>query len=215
MNLHKYLIACAACLTAMPANAAIFSFQFAFPYGGIADIPGSVGLASNSFVTTQVSVAGSRLSLYRLRQTNSDHLAPSALPAGTDVDLVLGSNRFDIQDQPFDLAGQLVSTFDYAGGFLGSLGLVFNDGGDVYTYYADLPFEFYVDASADYSGIGPWTGTSDVIYFTLPDNQGHDSGLYRLQAAIPEPAGWAMMIVGFGLLGSAVRRREKIHVTFG
>ncbi len=31
---------------------------------------------------------------------------------------------------------------------------------------------------------------------------------------VPEPAAWAMMLAGFGLVGSAMRRREKVAVTF-
>lgn len=32
--------------------------------------------------------------------------------------------------------------------------------------------------------------------------------------AVPEPAAWAMMLAGFGLVGSAMRRRSKVAVTF-
>ena len=35
-----------------------------------------------------------------------------------------------------------------------------------------------------------------------------------LNGAVPEPATWAMMIGGFGLLGAAARRRTKTTVTF-
>lgn len=37
-----------------------------------------------------------------------------------------------------------------------------------------------------------------------------------VQAAVPEPAAWAMMVAGFGLLGWTVRRRQKVtaSVTF-
>jgi hypothetical protein len=31
---------------------------------------------------------------------------------------------------------------------------------------------------------------------------------------VPEPAAWAMMLAGFGLVGAAMRRREKVAVTF-
>ena len=31
---------------------------------------------------------------------------------------------------------------------------------------------------------------------------------------VPEPAAWAMMLAGFGLVGGAMRRREKMAVTF-
>ncbi len=34
-------------------------------------------------------------------------------------------------------------------------------------------------------------------------------------AAVPEPASWAMFIGGFGLVGSAMRRRQRTNVSFG
>lgn len=198
-------------LCASPASAAIFSFEFAFPFTGLPELPGSTELASNQFVTTEVTVGSpTQLSLYRLRQTNSGNLVPGLAPPGADVDLVLGSNRFEVDDRAFDLTGDLVATFTYSGGMKNKLGLVFNDGGgDVVTYYAFLPFRFYVEATATYDGIGPYTGTSNVIYFTLPGN----TGLYRLQAAVPEPATWAMMIAGLGLAGAGVRVRSRRAVS--
>lgn len=33
-------------------------------------------------------------------------------------------------------------------------------------------------------------------------------------AAVPEPATWAMMIAGFGLVGASMRRRQKVSVTY-
>ena len=33
---------------------------------------------------------------------------------------------------------------------------------------------------------------------------------FALTAAVPEPATWAMMMIGFGLVGSAMRRRQKV-----
>ncbi|MBT9472342.1 MAG: PEPxxWA-CTERM sorting domain-containing protein [Phenylobacterium sp.] len=32
-----------------------------------------------------------------------------------------------------------------------------------------------------------------------------------VSSAVPEPATWAMMIMGFGLVGSAMRRRQALH----
>jgi hypothetical protein len=33
-------------------------------------------------------------------------------------------------------------------------------------------------------------------------------------AAVPEPATWAMLIAGFGFVGAAARRRRNVAVTY-
>lgn len=37
---------------------------------------------------------------------------------------------------------------------------------------------------------------------------------FRNVGGVPEPAAWAMMLAGFGLVGSAMRRRSNVAVTF-
>ena len=34
------------------------------------------------------------------------------------------------------------------------------------------------------------------------------------QGGVPEPATWAMMVIGFGAVGLAARRRDKVRVRF-
>jgi hypothetical protein len=52
----------------------------------------------------------------------------------------------------------------------------------------------------------PTPGGSNTPVFTL--------GSVDVPAAIPEPATWAMMIGGFGLIGMASRRRTRTQVTY-
>jgi hypothetical protein len=35
-----------------------------------------------------------------------------------------------------------------------------------------------------------------------------------VRGAVPEPAAWALMIAGFGLVGASMRRRTKVAVTY-
>ncbi len=56
---------------------------------------------------------------------------------------------------------------------------------------------------------GFFWGTNDGKKFG-----GHVDATFTLtQSAIPEPATWAMMITGFGLVGAAMRRRQRAVVT--
>lgn len=66
------------------------------------------------------------------------------------------------------------------------------------------------------------TGTSGLLAFKTSDNSAdNDSGLDHVRiigeqaAAVPEPASWAMMLGGFGLVGGAMRSRRKAVASFG
>jgi PEP-CTERM motif len=57
--------------------------------------------------------------------------------------------------------------------------------------------------------------TLDVVVRNFRQNGGNPSGL-RVEftssdvSAVPEPASWAMLIAGFGLVGAASRRRRQV-----
>ena len=52
-------------------------------------------------------------------------------------------------------------------------------------------------------------GTGTLLSFNVdPFTDNVDGILDNVTAAVPEPASWAMMIVGFGLIGAALRRRS-------
>ena len=57
-------------------------------------------------------------------------------------------------------------------------------------------------------GNGHSAGDTQKIYFTA-GLSGESHGLFGALSAAPEPAGWAMMIVGFGLAGVALRGRGR------
>ena len=62
-------------------------------------------------------------------------------------------------------------------------------------------------------------GSADIASLTLSNGfiiARDFSVLAEPNGAVPEPASWALMIAGFGLVGSAMRRRrETVRVSFG
>ncbi len=57
-------------------------------------------------------------------------------------------------------------------------------------------------------GNGAAGGSLDTLYFTAgPNKESH--GLFGSLTAVPEPATWAMMLVGFAGLASAAYRRSR------
>ena len=41
-----------------------------------------------------------------------------------------------------------------------------------------------------------------------------DGQFYQPPAAVPEPSSWAMAIIGFGIIGTAMRKRQRARVSF-
>ena len=79
-------------------------------------------------------------------------------------------------------------------------------------------------ADATISGSGVWKQVTEnftvgagganatfSIYDTNPVGEGNDFGLddIRLTGGVPEPASWALMVLGFGGLGAALRSRRR------
>jgi hypothetical protein len=128
------------------------------------------------------------------------------------------TNRFTsgaITGQEFDAnhfaAPILIGSGNYAAGALlaqfttSGNGLVATPGSDGFGIF--LPKNAY----------GSYNST--VLYFGFDDqinniDDNHDDFIVRATiSAVPEPATWAMMIGGFGLVGGALRRRKAITAT--
>lgn len=74
---------------------------------------------------------------------------------------------------------------------------------------------YYSTAAQSFANSGNFTGSftlgnaSSVTFFIYDDFLGDNSGGVSLAvAAVPEPAAWMMMIMGFGAIGGLLRRRR-------
>jgi hypothetical protein len=80
-----------------------------------------------------------------------------------------------------------------------------------HTSTGDVPFQFFVPQETFAAGASledgfyqSSDGQASLISFTLPNE--------FAAAAAPEPASWLMMILGFGLVGGAMRKRKRIPI---
>ena len=68
-------------------------------------------------------------------------------------------------------------------------------------------FSFLVNAGDEY---GFYVDTTDNVY-----GRGNIAVMSNaFAAAVPEPATWAMMFLGFGMIGAAVRYRRRANIVF-
>jgi hypothetical protein len=105
-----------------------------------------------------------------------------------------------------------VARFDAASAFIGTSGQITVTGirGDS----SEVQQVFSVtDQFATYNLSNSFTNLAAIRFAEIDINDFRDQGLAldnitSVGAAVPEPASWAMLITGFGLVGAATRRRR-------
>ncbi len=128
----------------------------------------------------------------------------SAAYTNNDNDPVTGTTLFVI-----DSRNDVLATQNAATGVLTRIGaLGVNVGGrtsfDI-TSFGGNNYGYAQNADAFYS-VNLGTGALTQIGHT-------DRNLFALTAAVPEPATWAMLIIGFGMVGAISRNRNRTGVT--
>jgi hypothetical protein len=74
--------------------------------------------------------------------------------------------------------------------------------------YSDTPTNWGLGFSTARGFGNNRNGFTDYVFsFGIAPNSGADAG------AVPEPASWAMMIAGFGMLGAVARRRQRTSLS--
>lgn len=88
-------------------------------------------------------------------------------------------------------------------------------------FTASLPRRNSRDYGIDFEHSGQCCGTTFYTmtprgYYDLFDNAAGVGYTItaRFTAFVPEPATWAMLILGFGMIGHVMRRRQKVQVTY-
>ena len=180
--------------------------------------------------TTSVIVSGLAgnitnltLSLNGLSHTYPDDLVFGLLNDDTGIGFVFmsgagGSTAVSNVNLTFSDAAsdQLPESFGGGGAITSGTWLPSNFGQYEFTSFTN------VDSFAGFNGLsanGSWTLYIDDVF---PADGGSVNGGWALTfttdaggtGAVPEPATWAMMIAGFGMIGAGMRRQRKTKVVF-
>jgi len=109
-----------------------------------------------------------------------------------------------------DPARDIVDAWGIDSAFNFSDGFVYQDTSGAFV--TDGVF-FLVDG---FGGIGMWPGASSLYdgFYSEVGVKGATLSFAPSATAVPEPASWAMMLLGFGTLGVAVRRLQSVRVRF-
>ncbi len=81
-----------------------------------------------------------------------------------------------------------------------------SDGKEHFYFQPGYPGGDYGIPSGSYIGVEDLNGGGDFNYT--------DMQFIVRTGALPEPATWAMLILGFGVVGGAMRRRQRVRVHF-
>jgi uncharacterized protein (TIGR03118 family) len=93
-----------------------------------------------------------------------------------------------------------INAFASDGTYLGML----MEGSDPF----NVPYLWALETRASGSGFD-----SSAVFFTAGIGD-EEHGLFGQLNSVPEPASWAMMLMGFGAVGLAMRRRKRTELTF-
>jgi hypothetical protein len=140
---------------------------------------------------------------------------PNAAGFSAELRLGIGYSCCGFQSSTVDVNGTRIT--NNAGnlddGFLGN-GALITVGGNDDPFSGHLPS---YDNDKERYNLVPYIGQGDTTIRVNTSNPSLDDNIFLAAfiineglVTVPEPATWAMMIVGFGLVGFATRRRERM-----
>jgi hypothetical protein len=227
MRISTLLAATAALAITTSASAAVTITTYAANNGSIAIDPGFGSLGQTLFADFETTPAGlsGDWSILAAPGVSGVAAAPSGTPTGAKFLTV-----------PNSLPG--TATFDMAGSgkgftevsfYWGSIDAgnwnkleVLGVGGSVLATLTGDQLPAPTVANGGQSGFNSnlrvnfaTTDAGGITGFRYSANQfAFETDTYAVGAAVPEPATWGLMILGFGMIGAAMRRRQKVSVTY-
>lgn len=195
--LKKFLLvtsAVAAIAVISPANAAVVIVNSAAnSSAGVTGASSGLTLTSGQIFTVSSSLTDLWSAGALPRWSNANGLTGPLLATGSDesgqaAGILIGSN--------FGLLNQHGITAPF-GSLVGEIGGV------------------YQFLGANFNGSAWASGNLNLFYWDSNSGDNTESIAFDV-AAVPEPTTWALMMLGFALMGAAMRRRQQnVNVSFG
>lgn len=204
MNTFAKLVLTAAAFTALPASAAVTIGGFTLDsgtFGGQNGVHSTGSQGPSPTITGIVNQEGSGV----LFSTTSGNLSIT----GGGLATIQGDPLIENLKVQFEHAWDKV-TFAFAGD-TGSFGLTVN-GTALFAGAACNNFCNYDGSNTQFTLNG--AGINTLAFTFTPGISSAKQFRVDGVSAVPEPAAWGMMLVGFGAIGSAMRRRRVMRPSF-
>ena len=143
-----------------------------------------------------------------------------ATGAGDTLSQVLNTVAGDTYAVSFQLATQGNGDFGPANSFLATIGgltilkannavpSVYGSGQSAFSVFSYYPYTFTATGS---STLLQFTYNNQPGYFDLDNVSVNGTPGVSVGGAVPEPATWALMLVGFGMVGAGMRQRKLVR----
>lgn len=159
-------------------------------------------LNSSSGGTPKATVALTAGQALTISVAPTDLWSAGALPRWSNANGLTGNQFATGTDESGEAAGTLIGT---------SFGLWPQNGFSApYGALVGRIGSAYQLIGTSFNGAAWGTGTLDLFYWDSNNDDNFQSITASISAAVPEPASWAMLIAGFGLVGAAARRRTAV-----
>lgn len=185
MKIWKMAAVAATALAALPASAATF----------VVDAQNN----SSSGGTALSTIALTAGQVFKVSSSLNDLWSAGALPRFSDANGLIADRFATAADDSGQPVGTQIGTNFGAYSQFGHTSVFGKLVGRINGVYQDV--------GANFQGAAWQTGNLELFYWDSnnDDNTGQIS--FNI-SAIPEPASWAFMIAGFGIVGAAARRRQ-------
>ncbi len=170
-------------------------------YGNSASAPTAAAVAAGKFGATYVTPSNP---FYGVPNGASSWISPTASGISTP-----GWYAYKVNA----VATSVADVLDFQYGVDDTLVRVFLNGAIKST---DLTGSYSALTSASVSGFNVGNNTLTFLVQNNFAGQNNPSNLtaFRFQSSVPEPTSWALMLVGFGVVGASLRARRSAKVTF-